>query len=66
MSRIGKMPIEIPKGVDVAINENVVTVKGPKGTLTNSLHKDMMIANEGGKIIVTRPSDGKLHSLFTD
>ena len=64
MSRIGKMPIEIPKGVDVAINGNVVTVKGPKGTLTNSLHKDMIIANEGGIITVNRPSDGKLHKAL--
>ncbi len=61
MSRIGKMPIEIPAGVDVKIDNNTVTVKGPKGTLTNSLHKDMIITNEGGKIIVNRPSDGKLH-----
>ena len=64
MSRIGKMPIEIPKGVDVAINGNIVTVKGPKGTLTNSLHKDMIIADEGGKITVNRPSDGKLHKAL--
>ncbi len=64
MSRIGKMPIEIPKGVDVTINGNVVSVKGPKGTLTNSLHKDMIIANEGRKITVNRPSDGKLHKAL--
>lgn len=64
MSRIGKMPIEIPKGVDVTINGNVVTVKGPKGTLTNSLHKDMIIASEGGKVTVQRPSDGKLHKAL--
>src|SRR5690349_7386458 len=64
MSRIGKMPIEIPKGVDVTISGNVVTVKGPKGTLTNSLHKDMIIADEGGKITVNRPTDGKLHKAL--
>ena len=64
MSRIGKMPIEILKGVDITINENVVTVKGPKGTLTTSLHKDMIIANEGGMIIVNRPSDSKLHKAL--
>ncbi len=64
MSRIGKMPIEIPKGVDVNINGNVVTVKGPKGTLTNSLHKDMIIASEGGTVTVQRPSDGKLHKAL--
>lgn len=64
MSRIGKMPIEVPKGVDVTINGNVVTVKGPKGTLTNSLHKDMIIASEGGTVTVQRPSDGKLHKAL--
>ncbi len=61
MSRIGKMPIEIPAGVNVDIKENVVTVKGPMGTLTKELHKDMIIKKEGTKIIVERPSDNKIH-----
>jgi large subunit ribosomal protein L6 len=61
MSRIGKMPIDIPSGVNVTINENVVTVKGPKGTLTKELHKDMIIKVEGSKILVSRPSDDKIH-----
>lgn len=61
MSRIGKMPIDIPSGVDVKIDGAVVTVKGPKGTLTKELHKDMIIKNEAGKITVTRPSDSKIH-----
>ncbi len=61
MSRIGKMPIEIPAGVNVDINNNVVTVKGPKGTLTQELHKDMIIKKEGAQILVTRPSDEKNH-----
>lgn len=61
MSRIGKMPIEIPNGVEVKIDGAVVTVKGPKGTLTKELHKDMIIKNEDGKINVTRPSDNKMH-----
>jgi large subunit ribosomal protein L6 len=61
MSRIGKMPIEIPAGVNVDIKENVVTVKGPKGTLTREIHKDMIIKKEGSQIIVSRPSDDKLH-----
>lgn len=61
MSRIGKMPIEIPAGVNVDIKGNVVTVKGPKGTLTKEFHKDMMISKEGTKIVVTRPSDEKIH-----
>ena len=62
MSRIGKMPIEIPTGVNVNIDENnVVTVKGAKATLTKDLHKDMIIKIEDGKILVQRPSDQKLH-----
>ena len=59
MSRIGKMPIEIPAGVNVDINGNVVTVKGPKGILTKELHKDMIIRKEGTTILVNRPSDEK-------
>lgn len=61
MSRIGKMPVEIPDGVNVDIKGNIVTVKGPKGTLTKEFHKDMMISKEGTQILVTRPSDDKLH-----
>jgi len=61
MSRIGRKPIDIPAGVNVDINGNVVTVKGPKGTLTKELHKDMIIKKEGSQIIVSRPSDDKLH-----
>jgi len=62
MSRIGKLPIEIPKGVDVKIGENnTVTVKGPKGALTKEFHKDMIIKVEDGKVLVQRPSDEKIH-----
>jgi large subunit ribosomal protein L6 len=61
MSRIGKMPIEIPAGVNVDIKDNVVTVKGPKGTLTKELHGDMIIKKEGTTITVERPSDNKIH-----
>ena len=61
MSRIGKMPIDIPAGVNVDIIDNIVTVKGPKGSLTKEFHKDMMIKKEGSQILVTRPSDGKMH-----
>lgn len=62
MSRIGRMPITIPAGVEVDIAEgNVVTVKGPKGTLTKSLHPAMIIEKEGAEIIVKRPSDAKEH-----
>lgn len=61
MSRIGKMPIEIPVSVNIDIKENIVTVKGPKGTLTKEFHKDMLIKKEGTQILVTRPSDDKIH-----
>ena len=61
MSRIGKKPITIPAGVDVKIDGTTVTVKGPKGTLTKTFHKDMLIKQEGTEIIVERPSEDKLH-----
>jgi large subunit ribosomal protein L6 len=64
MSRIGKKPIEIPKGVEVKIEGNVVTVKGPKGTITKEFHKDMQIFQEDNKIIVKRPSDEKEHKAL--
>lgn len=61
MSRIGKMPIDIPAGVNVDIKDNVVTVKGQKGTLTKEMHEDMIIKIEGSQILVTRPSEEKRH-----
>jgi len=62
MSRIGRMPIAIPKGVDVKIdNDNLVTVKGQKGTLTKELHKDMIIKMEDSTITVVRPTEDKFH-----
>ena len=62
MSRIGRQPIQGPKGVDIKIEANhLVTVKGPKGTLVKELHKDMVIALEGDVLTVTRPSEEKLH-----
>lgn len=61
MSRIGRKPIAVPAGVDVKIDDHVVTVKGPKGTLTKSFHKDMIIKLEGNEIIVERPTEDKLH-----
>jgi large subunit ribosomal protein L6 len=62
MSRIGKLPVEIPQGVDFKIADgNLVTVKGPKGQLVKQLHKDMILTMEDGKVIVTRPSDEKAH-----
>jgi large subunit ribosomal protein L6 len=61
MSRIGRMPVQIPAGVDVKIEGNVLTVKGPGGVLTREFHKDITIQKEGGVINVTRPSDEKAH-----
>lgn len=62
MSRIGKKPIEIPAGVTVTVaDNNVVTVKGPKGELTREFNKDMNISIEDNVITVTRPSDSKEH-----
>ena len=62
MSRIGKLPIEIPKGVEVVIDENnVVTVKGPLGMLEQKMHKAITITKDGSNILVTRPSDEKFH-----
>ena len=68
MSRIGRMPITVPAGVDVKIeSENTVTVKGPLGTLTEKFAKVLEIKCEGGVITVTRPNDEKevraLHGL---
>ncbi|MCL2013438.1 MAG: 50S ribosomal protein L6 [Oscillospiraceae bacterium] len=61
MSRIGKMPIEVPAGVDVKLNGSHITVKGSKGTLEQELHPDMNIDMKEGVINVTRPSEKKLH-----
>ena len=61
MSRIGKAPIAIPAGVDVKIEKNVVTVKGPKGELSQSFHEDLTVNVEDGHVIVTRPSDDREH-----
>ncbi len=61
MSRIGKLPIGIPQGVEVKIEGNAVSVKGPKGTLTKEFHKDMSINIAENQIVVTRPSDEPLH-----
>ena len=68
MSRIGRLPVEIPVGVEITVAENnVVTVKGPKGTLTESLPVEMDIKVENNQVVVTRPNDLKkmksLHGL---
>lgn len=62
MSRIGRAPIAVPAGVTVTLGENnTVTVKGPKGELTRTLHKSMIIEQEDGVLAVKRPSDNKEH-----
>ena len=61
MSRIGKMPITIPAGVEVKVEDNAVTVKGPKGSLTQQFSKELGIKLEDGVLTVTRPSDDKKH-----
>lgn len=61
MSRIGRKPITVPAGVEVKIDGNVVTVKGPKGTLTQTFHPNMTIALDGAELTVTRPNDEKLN-----
>lgn len=61
MSRIGLKPIEIPSGVDVKIDGNKVTVKGPKGELNKEIHPDMIIKLEENQVLVERPSEEKLH-----
>ena len=67
MSRIGRKPITVPAGVDVKVEDGVVTVKGAKGTLTQKIHPNMTVTVEDGVIHVTRPDDEKenraLHGL---
>lgn len=67
MSRIGRMPIAVPAGVDVKIDGSTVTVKGPKGTLTRTVNSNMNVALDNGVITVSRPDDSKenrsLHGL---
>jgi large subunit ribosomal protein L6 len=62
MSRIGKQPIEVPSGVEVTIGDDaVVTVKGPRGTLSQRVHPEMVLALDEGVLRVERPSDGAEH-----
>ena len=64
MSRIGKKPIEIPSGVEVTYKNGVITVKGPKGTLTFTPHPDMVVKIGEKEITVERPSDRKFHKAL--
>ena len=62
MSRIGKLPVKIDAGVTITVDDsNVVTVKGPKGTLSQQMHPDMQIEQDNGVLTVKRPSDDKAH-----
>jgi large subunit ribosomal protein L6 len=61
MSRIGRLPIAVPAGVDVKIDGSRVTVTGPRGTLSRELHADMLVNREEAAIIVSRPSEQKMH-----
>ncbi len=61
MSRIGKAPIEIPAGVTVKIDGNVVTVKGPKGELSQNVNPELEVKVEDNQIVLTRPSDDREH-----
>jgi len=61
MSRIGRMPIPLPNGVEISLDESRITVKGPKGTLSRELHPDMSIRIEDGTLHVERPSDSRDH-----
>ena len=61
MSRIGRQPIAVPAGVDVKIDGSTVTVKGPKGTLTRTVHSNMSVAMDNGEIKVTRPDESNLN-----
>ena len=61
MSRIGKAPIDLPKGVEISVHKNLVTVKGPKGTLTQQVDPAITLANDNGTVTLARPSDAKPH-----
>lgn len=61
MSRIGRMPIVIPSGVEIRFEDHKITVKGPKGELSRTLHTDIKIERGDGQLMVTRPSDSPTH-----
>ena len=67
MSRIGRAPITVPAGVEIKLDGNAITVKGPKGTLTREFNENMTVALDAGVLTVTRPNDAKenraLHGL---
>ena len=64
MSRIGKLPVDVPKGVEVKATDGTVTVKGPKGELSLDVHPEMKVAVDDGQVRVERPSDQKNHKAL--
>jgi large subunit ribosomal protein L6 len=65
MSRVGKAPIALPQGVSITVSpENVVTVKGPKGELTQAVDSDIIVEQEEGNLLVKRPTDQKRHKAL--
>lgn len=65
MSRIGKLPITLPANVEVTLNpDNLVTVKGPKGTLETQVDRDIQLSKEDGQVVVTRPTEQKRHKAM--
>ena len=64
MSRIGKKPVLLPKGVTASVSGTTVAVKGPKGELTRTLHAELAVAVEGDAVVVTRPSDSTRHKAL--
>lgn len=64
MSRIGKLPIALPSGVEVSVNKNIIKVKGKMGELTREINPDITVKVEGSEIIVSRPSDEKQHKAL--
>jgi large subunit ribosomal protein L6 len=64
MSRIGKKPVVVPKGVTVALDGNTLSVKGPKGELSRTFHPEMTLAIQGEQVVVTRPSDEARHKAL--
>ena len=61
MSRIGRKPIDVPAGVDIEVRPELVTVKGPKGELSERIHRDMTVSIEANTVLVTRPTDRGEH-----
>ncbi|MGB4503722.1 MAG: 50S ribosomal protein L6 [Syntrophaceticus sp.] len=61
MSRVGRLPVTVPAGVEVKIKDNLVEVKGPKGKLVKEIHPDIQISQDGNKLYITRTTDQKEH-----